>query len=80
MKLPFIEKPKENESTSLTILILSVILVVVAFILNVSGVVEHTSISLEFFGIAGTLYFGRNLGIGARTSTINAPVNESETK
>lgn len=75
MKLPFIEKPKDNESTSLTILVLSVVLVVLAFILNISGVVEHTSISLEFFGIAATLYFGRNLSIGTKTSSISTPVD-----
>lgn len=63
IKLPFIVDPKDDKpSVSLTILILSVVSVMTAFGLHIAGKVEGTSISLEFFGIAASLYFGRRFG------------------
>lgn len=80
MKFPFIERPKENQSTSLTILILSMILVVIAFALNISGVVENTSIALEFFGISSALYFGRNMSINGKSYTAVTNTEPEATK
>lgn len=75
MKIPFIEDPKSGQqSVSLTVLILSTLVVLVAFGLNIAGVVDSTSISLEFFAISASLYFGRNMGINGRTYTASTPV------
>jgi hypothetical protein len=56
----FIVDPKTNErSVSLTLMLCSFIIAVVAASLDMAGVVKSTSVSLELFWGTSALYFGR---------------------
>lgn len=64
----WIVDPKTKEpSVSLTNLVLAIVFLLTAGALNLAGVVQTTSIALEYFGLASALYFGRRMNINGKT-------------
>lgn len=58
-KIWIIDPVSGQASISLTLLVLSSLLCVIAMGLEMSGVISNTSMSFEFFGASSALYFGR---------------------
>jgi hypothetical protein len=76
LRLPFIQDPiTKQPSVSLTNLVVSIILLLVATGLDLAGKVKGTSIVLEYFGVSSALYFSRRININGREFT-----SESEKK
>ena len=70
LRLPFIEDPiSKKPSVSLTNLIISIVLLLVATGLDLAGKVKGTSIALEYFGVSSALYFSRRINLNGRSFT-----------
>lgn len=68
--LLWIQEPKTKEpSTSLTLVVLSALILIVAIGLEMSGLVKNTSMCFEFFGASCGLHFG-NRFISSKGNTI----------
>jgi hypothetical protein len=60
----YLTDPKDGKpSVSLTIVLISLLFLLTCGILDLLGKVEGTSIALEFFIIACSLYFGRRMSL-----------------
>lgn len=70
IKLAFIQDPiSKLPSVSLTNLVLSILLLLIATGLDLAGKVKGTSIALEYFGVSAALYFSRRINVNGRTFT-----------
>lgn len=68
LKLPFVQDPiSKVPSVSLTNLVLSIVFLLIAAGLDLSGKVKGTSIALEYFGVSSALYFSRRINLNGRS-------------
>lgn len=67
LKLPTFQDPLTKQpSVSLTNLVVSILLLLIATGLDLAGKVKGTSIVLEYFGVSSALYFSRRININGR--------------
>lgn len=77
LDLPWIIDPKTGESSvSLTMLVVTFVLVLVAVCLSMAGVIKDTSIVTELFYGNLALYFGRRLSFSNKTPTTEVTVDQ----
>lgn len=70
LKLAFIQDPiTKLPSVSLTNLVISIVFLLIAASLDLTGKVKGTSIALEYFGVSSALYFSRRINVNGRNFT-----------
>lgn len=72
LNILWVEDPGTKKlSVSLTNLVLSALVLVIAIGLNLANITKDTSSALAYFGLSASLYFGRKLSVGNQTFDSN---------